>query len=119
MSAPPPDTPVPPTSPPPPPTNTPVPPPPQKPTTTFKLINSSPHTICWFYLEVVSDDSTFAMLGVPRIAHDNPLPSPGERTFEVEPDTYWLRVKDCNNQTLDEQAGIAVAGDEFRWEISH
>jgi len=55
--------------------------------------------------------------GPARIDSEDPLYSPGERTFEVESNVYRLLVEDCEGQMLDEQYGIAIAGDEFRWEI--
>jgi len=89
--------------------------------TTFRLINRSARPICWFYLtEYYGDRSPWAMgWGEARIEPANPLRPGQERTFEFKPGAYNLQVKDCNNQLMDEQYEIAIAGEEFRWVISH
>ncbi|MBU0494026.1 MAG: hypothetical protein KKA73_10160 [Chloroflexi bacterium] len=87
-----------------------------KTTTTFRLINKSPRPICWLFLD---ERYSSPKWGAARIVPANPLRPGEERTFELEPGTYNLQVKDCNNQVMDEQYGIAIAGETFRWVISH
>lgn len=85
--------------------------------TTFRLINSSSHSICGLFVE--EDEPTDHPFPWGSVLRD-PLYPGTEYTYEFYPGIYRFRISDCDDNVLDEQWGVEfVAREEFRWEISH
>jgi hypothetical protein len=104
--------------PPAPPTNTPGPSSSPTSTTTFRLINSSSGNICRVYLD---EDAPPGTPFVDAVTRDYLWPG-DEFTYEVVPGSYRLQIWSCTSPydevKVDEQYGVEIGGDEFRWEVS-
>lgn len=78
------------------------------------VVNNSSYEICYLYISP-SDSEAW---GPDWMGKDTTIPAGSTRTFQVPLGTYDLRADDCDQNTLDTQAGIAIDANGITWTLS-
>lgn len=79
---------------------------------TLTITNTGNETICYVYISSITDD----FWGDDELGSNQTISAGNSIIFNLAPDTYDVRVDDCNGN-YSEEYGYAVSGDTT-WSVS-